>query len=158
MFNGWVALVSNMGMVDKILVPVDGSEYMMKEMEVACQFSKLLSAEVTILHVVAMPFASEPTGMPEVTKQLEDAGNKILAEAQRMAVGCGIQPRIEKDFSVGNPGMRIIKKAETIGAGMIIIGAKGKDRLREILMGSVANAVVSNAPCLVLVVRLSEKS
>jgi len=158
MFNGWIALVSTMDTVDKILVPVDGSEYMQKEVEVACQFSRLLNAEVTILHVVAMPITSEPTGMPEVTKQLEDAGNKIIAEAQRMAVGCGIQPKTEIDFSVGNPGMRIIKKAEGMGAGMIIIGAKGKNRLREILMGSVANAVVNNAPCLVLVVRLSEKA
>jgi nucleotide-binding universal stress UspA family protein len=145
-----------MATVDKILVPVDGSDYMAKEIEVACQFSRLLSAAVTLFHVVAMPVTSEPASMPEVSKQLEDAGNKILAEAQRMAAGCGVQARTEMDFSVGNPGMRIVKKAEGMGAGMIIIGAKGKNRLREILMGSVANAVVNNAPCLVLVVRLCE--
>jgi nucleotide-binding universal stress UspA family protein len=145
-----------MGIVDEILLPVDGSEYMAREVEVACQFSKIFNARVTIFHVVAMPVTSEPGGMPEVTKQLEDAGNKILAEAQRMASECGIQPKIEMDFSVGNPGMRIVKKAEGMGADMIIIGAKGKNRLREILMGSVANAVVNNAPCLVLVVRICE--
>lgn len=145
-----------MAIVDRILVPVDGSDYMAKEVEVACQFSKLLGAEVTLLHVVAMPITTEPTGMPEVTKQLEDAGNKILAEAKRMAIGCGIQPNMEMDFSVGNPGMRIVKKAENLRAGLIIIGAKGKNRLREILMGSVANAVVNNAPCMVLVVRLCD--
>lgn len=145
-----------MAVVDRILVPVDGSDYMAKEVEVACQFSRLFSAEMILLHVVAMPVASEPAGMPEVTKQLEDAGNKILAEAKRMAAGCGIQPKIEMDFSVGNPGMRIVKKAEVLGAGLIVIGAKGKNRLREILMGSVANAVVNHAPCLVLVVRICE--
>lgn len=144
--------------MDKILLPVDGSEYMAKEVQIACQFSKLLNAEVTIFHVVAMPVTSEPGGMPEVTKQLEDAGNKILLEAQRMAAECGVQAKVEMDFSVGNPGMRIVKKAESMGAGMIIIGAKGKNRLREILMGSVANAVVNNAPCLVLVVRICETS
>ncbi len=146
-----------MGTIDKILVPVDGSEYMAEELQVACQFSKLLTAEVTILHVVVMPVATEPAGMSEVTKQLEDAGNKILADAQKMAVDCGVKPRLEMDFSVGNPGMRIIKMGDAMGAGMIIIGAKGKNRLREILMGSVANTVVNNAHCLVLVVRLCEK-
>lgn len=143
-----------MGIVDKILLPVDGSEYMAREVEVACQFSKIFNAEVTTFHVVAMPVTSEPGGIPEVTKQLEDAGNKILAEAQRMAMECGVQPKVEMDFSVGNPGMRIVKKAEGMKADMIIIGAKGKNRLREILMGSVANAVVNHAPCLVLVVRI----
>lgn len=145
-----------MGIVEKILLPVDGSEYMAREVEVACQFSQMFNAEVTIFHVVAMPVTSEPGGMPEVTKQLEDAGNKILAEAQRMAEGCGIHPKIEIDFSVGNPGMRIVKKAESMGTDMIVIGAKGKNRLREILMGSVANAVVNNAPCFILVVRMKE--
>ena len=145
-----------MGIVEKILLPVDGSEYMAREVEVACQFSKIFNADVTIFHVVAMPVTSEPGGIPEVTKQLEDAGNKILAEAQRMAAECGTKSKTEMDFSVGNPGMRIVKKAEGMGANLIIIGAKGKNRLREILMGSVANAVVNNAPCLVLVVRMCE--
>jgi len=73
-----------------------------------------------------------------------------------MAEACGLKPKVEMDFSVGNPGMRIVKKAENEGTDLIIIGAKGKSRLREILMGSVANTVVNNAKCLVLVVHSCE--
>jgi len=141
-----------MDVIRKILLPVDGSDYMKKEVEWACSFAKTFSAEVTILHVVAMPISSDIGGIPAASKQLEEAGNKILEDARLMAEACGLKPQVEMDFSVGNPGMRIVKKAENEGIDLIIIGAKGKNRFREILMGSVANTVVNNAPCLVLVV------
>lgn len=87
------------------------------------------------------------------SKELEEAGNAILEEARQMAEGCGIKPKLELDFSVGTPGIRTIRKAETESANLIIIGAKGKNRFREILMGSVASTVVNNSKCLVLIVR-----
>jgi nucleotide-binding universal stress UspA family protein len=49
--------------------------------------------------------------------------------------------------------MRIVKISQEMGADLIVIGAKGQSKLRELLMGSVANTVVNNADCLVLVVR-----
>jgi nucleotide-binding universal stress UspA family protein len=142
-----------MSIIEKILLPVDGSDYMKREVELACEFSKIFGADVTIFHVIAMPMSSEVGGILNASKELEEAGNAILEEARQIAEGCGIKPKLELDFSVGNPGMRIIRKAEAEGANLIIIGAKGKNRFREILMGSVANTVVNNSKCLVLIVR-----
>ncbi|MEM4405744.1 MAG: universal stress protein [Candidatus Methanomethylicaceae archaeon] len=139
--------------IKKILVPVDGSEYMERAVRMACMLAKLLEAEITILHVVAIP---QPTGMealPEASKRLEEVGKKILEEAKVMAEDLGISPKMEMDISVGNPGTRIVKIAEELKVDLIVIGARGRSRLREILMGSVANTVVNNAPCPVLVVR-----
>lgn len=138
--------------IKRILAPVDGSDYMKHEIECACTFAKLFSAELTLLHVVAMPVTSELSGIPIASKQLEEAGRQILAEAASLARSCGIEPKIKIDFSVGNPGVRITKIAQEESADLIVIGAKGKSRIRELLMGSVANSVVNNANCLVLVV------
>ncbi|MEM3449625.1 MAG: universal stress protein, partial [Nitrososphaerota archaeon] len=91
--------------------------------------------------------------LPEASKRLEEVGKKILEEAKVMAEDLGISPKMEMDISVGNPGTRIVKIAEELKVDLIVIGAKGRSRLREILMGSVANTVVNNAPCPVLVVR-----
>jgi nucleotide-binding universal stress UspA family protein len=145
-----------MNIINKILIPVDGSDYMKNEISWACEFAKTFKADVTIFHVVAMPVSSDIGGIPAASKQLEEAGTKILEEAKQMAETCGVSPKIEMDFSVGNPGMRITKKAENEGMDLIIIGAKGKNRFREILMGSVANTVINNAKCLVLVVHSCE--
>lgn len=139
--------------VKRILVPVDGSPYMANEIEHACSLSKLFGASVTLLHIVAMPVSSDVSGMPQAHGPMEDAGTKILQEAKAIAERCGAAPSLKTDFSVGNPGMRIVKISQEMGADLIVIGAKGQSKLRELLMGSVANTVVNNADCLVLVVR-----
>jgi len=142
--------------ISKILIPVDGSSYMKNEIEWACTFANRFGAEVTMVHVVAIPVTSEMSRIPAASKQFEDAGNEILKDAKAMAEACGLKPNLKIGYSVGNPGLRIIKMAEEEGAGLIIIGAKGKSRIRELLMGSVANTVVNNAHCLVLVVHSCE--
>ena len=145
-----------MDIIKKILIPVDGSDYMKNEISWACEFAKTFKADVTIFHVVAMPVSSDIGGIPAASRQLEEAGTKILEEAKQMAESCDVSPKAEMDFSVGNPGIRIVKKAENEGMDLIIIGAKGKNRFREILMGSVANTVINHAKCLVLVVHSCE--
>ncbi|MGC8936151.1 MAG: universal stress protein [Candidatus Methanomethylicaceae archaeon] len=139
--------------IKKILVPVDGSEYMEREIELSCALAKLFGAEITILHVVAIPQPSGIEALPEASKRLEEVGKKILEEAKAIAEKFGMQPKLEMDFSVSNPGAKIVKRAEESKADLIVIGARGRSRLREILTGSVANTVVNSAPCPVLVVR-----
>jgi nucleotide-binding universal stress UspA family protein len=51
-----------MGIIEKILLPVDGSDYMKKEVKITCKFSKIFGADVTIFHVIAMPMSSELGG------------------------------------------------------------------------------------------------
>jgi nucleotide-binding universal stress UspA family protein len=46
--------------------------------------------------------------------------------------------------------------AEELGAGLIVMGSRGLDRMRRALMGSVSDAVVHHAHCPVLVVRKEE--
>jgi len=139
--------------IKKILAPVDGSEYMDKQIGLACTLAKKFGAEITILHVLAIPQPAEIEALPEASRHLEEVGKKILEDAKSMSERIGVSPKLEIDFSLGNPGVRIIKKAEESKADLIVIGAKGRSRLREILMGSVANTVVNNSPCPVLVVR-----
>lgn len=139
--------------IKKILVPIDGSEYMKREIETACDLAKIFDASIIIFHVVAMPISAEISGMPVAATELEEAGNQIIENAKQLAETCGVKPKFDLEFSSGNPGMRIVRRADSEGTDLIVIGARGKNRLREILMGSVANSVVNNAPCLVLVVR-----
>lgn len=126
---------------------------MVNEIEHASSLSRLFGASLTLLHIVAMPVSSDVSGMPQAHRPMEEAGTRILQDAKAIAEKCGTNPSTKTDFSVGNPGMRIVKIAQEMGADLIVIGAKGQSKLRELLMGSVANTVVNNAHCLVLVVR-----
>jgi nucleotide-binding universal stress UspA family protein len=56
----------------------------------------------------------------------------------------------------GGVPQEIVGLAETIGAGLIVVGSRGRGGLRRALMGSVSDSVVRHAHCPVLVVRDGE--
>ncbi|HEX4180354.1 MAG TPA: universal stress protein, partial [Caulobacteraceae bacterium] len=53
----------------------------------------------------------------------------------------------------GHPAEEIVAAAQAWSADLIVIGSHGRSALTQVLLGSVAEAVMRNAPCPVLVVR-----
>ncbi len=53
----------------------------------------------------------------------------------------------------GGVAAEIVTLAEDIGAGLIVMGSRGRGGIRRALMGSVSDSVVRHAHCPVLVVR-----
>jgi nucleotide-binding universal stress UspA family protein len=53
----------------------------------------------------------------------------------------------------GNPYVAIVRKAEEMGASLLVIGGSGATGLKRVFLGSVAEKVVRNAHCSVLVAR-----
>jgi nucleotide-binding universal stress UspA family protein len=53
---------------------------------------------------------------------------------------------------MGSPDAEIVKLAEEIGAGLIVMGSRGLGGIRRALMGSVSDSVVRHALRSVLVV------
>ena len=53
----------------------------------------------------------------------------------------------------GRPDAEIVALAEEIGAGLIVMGARGVGGIRRALMGSVSESVLRHAHCPVLMVR-----
>ena len=51
------------------------------------------------------------------------------------------------------PAEALTSYAERTGTGLVIVGGTSQHRLRDTLLGSVAERVVRRAPCSVLVVR-----
>ena len=56
---------------------------------------------------------------------------------------------------MGAPGARLLELARELAADLIIVGTHGRSGPRRVLLGSVAEEVLRDAPCNVLVVRLS---
>ena len=53
----------------------------------------------------------------------------------------------------GSPNVVIVEEAREWGADLVVVGAHGYGRVRRMVLGSVAGAVVAHAPCSVQVVR-----
>jgi nucleotide-binding universal stress UspA family protein len=148
--------------MERILVGVDGSSAALKAVDLAADLANKYNAELILLTVV-------PHFSPEVDPALEEyarvehiqepatelalaVANTVLDGARRAAQGRGAS-RIAAEPSVGDPAHEIITAAGDRGADLIVVGSRGHGRLAGLLLGSVAQKVVSLAPCPVVVVR-----
>jgi nucleotide-binding universal stress UspA family protein len=61
--------------------------------------------------------------------------------------------RVSVYLAKGNPAKTILHLAEGLDADLIVIGTHGKSGIKKLVLGSVAAAVVANAPCGVFVIR-----
>jgi len=155
-------------MFEKVLVPLDGSEHSDRALETAIQISKKFRSKMTLLHVysVVVPgvIAPEPTtltpaGVPvvtsaEVAQMVEAArmvGSRVLTDGEQKVKSANV--KVETVLREGNTVQEIIALAKEGEFDLIVMGARGISRIRELLMGSVSEGVIKNAHCPVLVVK-----
>ena len=75
---------------------------------------------------------------------LDDRARKLSSSSSVVA---------DTHMCIGRPDREIITLAETIGAGLIVMGSRGLGGIKRALLGSVSDSVVRHAHCPVLVVR-----
>nr|KAG5699306.1 hypothetical protein BaRGS_004243 [Batillaria attramentaria]KAG5704295.1 hypothetical protein BaRGS_012604 [Batillaria attramentaria] len=65
---------------------------------------------------------------------------------------------LEWSFGHGEAWHEIIKYAEKVGAGLIVIGSRGQGKLRRTFLGSVSDSVLHHSHVPVLVCRNKDAS
>jgi len=90
----------------------------------------------------ASQFADEPDA-----KWQQEA----LAEAKALLAQSGIEAR--GAAPVGREADEIVRLAKESGADLIVLGARGLNPLKRLVLGSVSTNVLHHAPCDVLVVK-----
>jgi len=148
--------------MERILVGVDGSPASLKAVELAADLAKKCGAQLTLLTVVPRSPPAVDSGYEEYARieHIQEppkefvvaAAEKVLDRARRAAGAKGAMP-IAAEPVFGDPTREIIAEAENRTADLIVVGSRGHGRLAGLLLGSVAQKLVSHAPCPVLVVR-----
>lgn len=142
-----------------ILVASDFSE---AADEAICQAHSLATRagrDFSALHVVAGGVFAHPL-FPQLHQQdvtdvvtLErDLAERLSERIQRRTGRALDASRVHVDF--GEPYVAIVRKAEQIGASLLVVGGSGATGLKRVFLGSVAEKVVRHAHCSVLVARL----
>jgi nucleotide-binding universal stress UspA family protein len=144
----------------KILLATDGSESSIHAARilgdlVACQ----PEAQVTVLHVAHVPrsyFITDENGMkvtPEVPVDImiRRSAEPILRKTLS-ALGLPDE-RVATEVQVGEPAEEIVDLARLEGYELIVLGSRGLNQVKELLVGSVSHRVLHTAPCPVLVAR-----
>lgn len=139
--------------MEKILVPVDGSEQSALAARWAGRLVGELGGTVSLLHVHAIP-AAEAMAMAHMTREqiaeIEERHARPSFERARAAMD--IEP-FETLTAVGDPGEEIVFAARKGAYDHIVMGCRGLAPLRELLLGSVSEHVIRKSHCPVTIVR-----
>jgi nucleotide-binding universal stress UspA family protein len=138
----------------RILCAIDFSPASIAALRHADDLASRLGATLTVLHVVAdplqQPWTAEAYGLNIADLEAEWI-QRANAELSRLARGCQSKPVTM--CRVGKPVAEILHCARTDSADLIVVGSHGHGVFAQMILGSVADRVLRQAPCPVLMVR-----
>jgi len=144
--------------IKKILCPTDFSENSEHALQYALALATLSQADLQLFHVV------EPITYPQSTEFFEPVLDEVeLMMKMQSAFQQQLEdqvatlkteyPKISGKLVTGNTFLEIIQAARDDDVDMIVMGTHGRTGLAHVLIGSVAERVVREAPCPVLTVK-----
>jgi nucleotide-binding universal stress UspA family protein len=135
----------------KILLATDSSREAELAATTAVDLANSTNSELHVIHVgdFLPTFLAQTEVEPA---QLEREAQQLLDEQVRGIEEAGGTVK-ETHLRLGRADEEIVDLAQNIGAGMIVMGSRGRGRIRRALMGSVSESVVRHAHCPVTIVR-----
>lgn len=130
-----------------ILFATDFSSASEEAFEHALDLAKTNHAELFLLHVIQPEEVLEPGFSTSLEQKNEELLNELLAIAKQNEVSTEIK------LTTGIPSEIIIKTADELNCGLIVLGTHGRTGLTRLLMGSTAEMVLRKSNKTVLVVK-----
>ena len=133
--------------IEKILLPVDGSDHSLRAAQGAIDLARKFNAEIIVLYC-SETFQNLKQFKDFSLESLEYA-NKILEPVRTLMTDQGA--RYRERVVDNSPSEEIPRIAEKEKVDLIIMAPRGTNPLASILLGSVTTRVLKQAPCHVLV-------
>jgi len=136
-------------MFEKVLFPTDFSEYAQKTLECIGEIPGI--KELMLLHIVDATHPSKRgwTHGPHI----ENA--KILMEEKKEyleSIGLKVKVKVEV-ITAGEVYRTILENAEKENVSLIVMGARGKSPIKDLLLGSISTNIVRHAKTNILIMR-----
>jgi len=141
--------------MEKILVPVDGSEASRRAVEFVIARAGSPGVQVHLLNVQEFPPAEivlEAGISPEVWQvEHQTAGRKAMDAACNALDEARVH--YTTTVAVGNVADQIVARARELAVTQIVMGTRGLSTLASLVLGSVATRVIHAAACPVTLVK-----
>jgi nucleotide-binding universal stress UspA family protein len=139
-----------------LIVGIDYSDFCIPALDQALQLAAK-SAGTRLVPLLALP-AATPTRLEEAEATTEDfvarAQDNLVRLVHKRAQELSVEPgRILPLVCFGEAADCLIARARELGAELICIGTHSRRGVDHLLLGSVAEQIVRQAPCSVLVAR-----
>jgi nucleotide-binding universal stress UspA family protein len=141
-----------------ILLATDGSDEAKQATQAATELSRETGSEVHLVYVLPTPaqLIGHHLYTDEVRESLiggaeRDAETFLKEQAEKINSDGG--KVADTHLRSGDPDKEILRTAESLGVGLIVMGSRGLGSISRMLIGSVSDSVVRHAHCPVFVVR-----
>ena len=119
--------------------------------------------DVTLVHGVDLGLFEYPMlaqaanmqGYDEFRNAMVDAGHQLLERTAAM-IPSDIKS-VRKINEIGSPAQIILDSAQTVAANLVVVGARGRNRVTEAVLGSVSHRVLIHASRSTLIVKGSAR-
>ncbi|MCX9073824.1 MAG: universal stress protein [Candidatus Methanoperedens sp.] len=128
----------------EVLLATDGSESAKKAEIAALRITKSYDIRMAALFVAQIKSEDD-------SEKIISYGEQVLNSVVEDGKNTGVE--VQKILKVGNPAETILNVAKSLNVHTIVLGLEGKKGFKRVLLGSVAESVVRNAECTVLVAR-----
>ncbi len=136
------------GVKMKLLIPIDGSKASLNAFEKAVEIAKNYHFSMKILSVVNVRAVSDDRA--ELVDIMIKDVNVTMEELVKNTDLTGLE--VETEVIYGEAYTTILEVAERDNVDLIVIGNRGQSRIQRFFLGSVANRVIAEAKCPVLVI------
>ena len=135
----------------KVLLATDGSTEARLAASTAADLASSTDSELHVVHVGELlpTFLAQTEVEPA---ELQREAKRLLDEQVRAVEEAGSTVE-EAHLRQGRADEEIVDLAQSLGVGLIVMGSRGRGRIRRALMGSVSESVVRHAHCPVTIVR-----
>jgi nucleotide-binding universal stress UspA family protein len=137
-----------------VVVGIDGSEQSFTALRQAVREAGWRGTSLHVVHVLDVTPAILHLSADRMitTMELAQSDAQVIWErADPILADAGIETtKIELE---GSPGKALAAYCGEIGASVLVVGPRGRGAVKDLLMGSTANASVASSPCDVLVVK-----
>ncbi len=151
-------------MFKKILVPMDGSKHSDKALRYSIMLAEQFTSKIILVHVYTIPTVGAvgpAMGATSLTSEVVDAvqksGEQILKSAEdNVKRSRKIKKKlipVKSYLQQGNTVDQIVHIAKKEKVNLIVMGARGVSKLKEVFLGSVSNGVARNANCPVMIIK-----
>ncbi|MBS3748245.1 MAG: universal stress protein [Candidatus Thermoplasmatota archaeon] len=138
---------------NRIIVALDGSDAAKKALRYAIPIAKKVELPLLSIYVIDLNIYAENIMSDQVSNQmrsiLRNEGESVLNNAKKIGDDNGLV--IQTRLLQGTPSEEIVNLSDK--NDLIVMGSKGKSRLKKVLIGSVSENVLHHAECNVIIVR-----
>lgn len=144
-------------MLDKILVPIDGSEAAWHALQYACNLGERFDSIITVVHVIqphyTLPTVALHSQIPFLSvniEEVEETGYKLIELAKAEMSN---YPQVETLLELGHPAERILSLVKSGDYNLIVIGSRGLSGISEFFLGSISATVSQYSTIPVMIVK-----